>query len=169
MATKIIYGIENVSDFMGANGSVDSRHTIVHLLQDLRRKFDFPMVRRRDPVQETSVPSLDLKEFKVWCKEHEVNPSKPEDLTLEALERGHIKRAIENASDRTLKGMGEICKFSGLDVWWFHEKKNYVDYPVRKVARGAEEVGTRELLRFLFKHGAPLPLHEIFRKRRPAA
>lgn len=169
MAAKIIYGIENIENFMGAGWSVESKSAVSGLLRVMKQSFEFPMKPRRNS-QGTKVQSLDLKEFRSWARENGINPGEPEKITLQDLERAHFRRHIEAMPDRVLRGWREICAFTRLDIPHFLEWRDFVDYPVRKTkgAGGEVEANSKDLLQFLLDRGAPLPMVEIFR-RRPAA
>lgn len=169
MTAKIIFGIENIENFMGAGWSVESKSAVSGLLRVLKQSFGFPMKRGRNS-EGTMVQTLDMKEFRSWAKENGLNPGEPEKITLQDLERAHFRRHIEAMPDRVLRGWREICAFTRLDIPHFLEWRDFADYPVRKAkgAGGEVEVDTKILLKFLLERGAPLPLVEIFR-RRPAA
>ncbi|NPU82988.1 MAG: hypothetical protein HPY65_00760 [Syntrophaceae bacterium] len=166
---KIIFGIENIENFMGAGWSVESKSAVSGLLRVMKQSFGFPMKPRRNS-QGTKVPSLDLKEFRSWAKENGLNPGEPEKITLQDLERAHLRRHIGAMPDRVLRGWREICAFTRSDIPSFLEWRNFVSYPISKTkgAGGEVEADSKDLLRFLLERGAPLPMAEIFR-RRPVA
>lgn len=154
---KIIYGMQSIESFMEV---VTSKADLF----DLRSAYDFPLRRRNDPKTGASVPSLDMAEFKAWCKENGVDPKTPEAITAAVLDRNHVQRALQQMPPVRLVGYSQICAFCRRRPVELTNLQGYVGYPVRKEGREWVCDG-RELLEFLHKHNYEIPMYEVFRKR----